>query len=63
MRIPLDELKARVALYYTPEELVEALNMEPEILIDLLEEVIWERKEALMDQMGVTEELDSDNED
>jgi len=39
---------------------VEALNMEPEILIDLLEEVIWERKDALMDQMGVTEELDGD---
>jgi len=34
--------------------------MEPEILIDLLEEVIWERKDALMDQMGVTEELDGD---
>ena len=63
MRIPLDELKARVSLYYTPEELVEALNMEPEILIDLLEEVIWERGEALMDQMGVTEELDGDNEE
>lgn len=54
--IPLDELKARVALYYTPEELVEALEVEYEVLIDILEDIIWDQKEDLIEDMGVMDD-------
>ena len=56
--ISLDELKARVALYYTPEELVEALEVEYEVLIDILEDIIWDQQEDLIAEMGVIEETD-----
>lgn len=56
MNIPLDELKARVALYYTPEELVEALEVEYEVLIDILEDIIWDQKEDLIEDMGVMDD-------
>lgn len=65
MNIPLDELKARVALYYAPEELVEALEVEYEVLIDILEDVIWDQQEALITEMGVIEieeELEGEDE-
>ena len=58
MNIPLDELKARVGLYFTPEELVEALAIEHEILIDILEDIIWDQQEDLIAEMGVIEETD-----
>jgi hypothetical protein len=58
MNIPLDELKARVALYFTPEELVEVLAIEHEILIDILEDIIWDQQEDLIAEMGVIEETD-----
>tara|TARA_R100000951_G_C2644086_1_gene181958 strand:+ start:2330 stop:2542 length:213 start_codon:yes stop_codon:yes gene_type:complete len=58
MNIPLDELKARVGLYFTPEELVEVLAIEHEILIDILEDIIWDQQEDLIAEMGVIEETD-----
>ena len=63
MNIPLDELKARVALYYTPEELVEVLAIEHEILIDILEDIIWDQQEDLIAEMGVIEEEEVNDEE
>ena len=49
----LDELKARVMLYYSQEQLIEYLGLEYEVLVDLLEEPLWDRQRDLIEDMGV----------
>lgn len=56
MRMGLDELKARVMLYYSQEQLIEYLGLEYEVLVDLLEEPLWDRQRDLIEDMGVDEE-------
>ena len=53
MRMGLDELKARVMLYYSQEQLIEYLGLEYEVLVDLLEEPLWDRQRDLIEDMGV----------
>lgn len=60
MRMGLDELKARVMLYYSQEQLIEYLGLEYEVLVDLLEEPLWDRQRDLIEDMGVDEEGDPD---
>lgn len=56
----LDELKARVMLYYSQEQLIEYLGLEYEVLVDLLEEPLWDRQRDLIEDMGVDEEAEDD---
>lgn len=56
----LDELKARVMLYYSQEQLIEYLGLEYEVLVDLLEEPLWDRQRDLIEDMGVDEEPEDD---
>lgn len=58
MRMGLDELKARVMLYYSQEQLIEYLGLEYEVLVDLLEEPLWDRQRDLIEDMGVDEEAE-----
>lgn len=58
MRMGLDELKARVMLYYSQEQLIEYLGLEYEVLADLLEEPLWDRQRDLIEDMGVDEEAE-----
>ena len=60
MRMGLDELKSRVMLYYSQEQLIEYLGLEYEILVDLLEEPLWDRQRDLIEDMGVDEEPEDD---
>lgn len=60
MRMGLDELKARVMLYYSQEQLIEYLGLEYEVLVDLLEEPLWDRQRDLIEDMGVDEEAEDD---
>jgi hypothetical protein len=60
MRMGLDELKARVMLYYSQEQLIEYLGLEYEVLVDLLEEPLWDRQRDLIEDMGVDEEAKDD---
>lgn len=60
MRMGLDELKSRVMLYYSQEQLIEYLGLEYEILVDLLEEPLWDRQRDLIEDMGVDEESEDD---
>jgi hypothetical protein len=60
MRMGLDELKARVMLYYSQEQLIEYLGLEYEVLVDLLEEPLWDRQRDLIEDMGVDEEPEDD---
>ena len=58
MRMGLDELKARVMLYYSQEQLIEYLGLEYEVLVDLLEEPLWDRQRDLIEDMGVDGEAE-----
>ena len=60
MRMGLDELKSRVMLYYSQEQLIEYLGLEYEVLVDLLEEPLWDRQRDLIEDMGVDEESEDD---
>ena len=60
MRMGLDELKARIMLYYSQEQLIEYLGLEYEVLVDLLEEPLWDRQRDLIEDMGVDEEPEDD---
>ena len=60
MRMGLDELKARVMLYYSQEQLIEYLGLEYEVLVDLLEEPLWDRQRDVIEDMGVDEEPEDD---
>ena len=53
MRMPLSEFKSRVALYFSVEDLVELLDIDPETFVDIMEDELWKNRRTLIEEMGL----------
>lgn len=54
----MEDLKHRVALYFKPDELIAFLELDTLDLVDYIEELLDDRQDELIEEMGHGDELD-----